>query len=76
MKSPRPHSMPMSDNAIPIEARSGLDPFTPAEMPEPPRPKGLGWISVVVSKVTGALAFATVKSSKPPVRASARALAS
>lgn len=32
---------------MPREALSGLDPFTPAEMPEPPRPKGLGWIPVV-----------------------------
>lgn len=30
-----------------IEARSGLDPFTAAEMPVPPNPKGLGWIPVV-----------------------------
>lgn len=30
-----------------IEARSGLDPYRPAEMPVPPNPKGLGWIPVV-----------------------------
>jgi hypothetical protein len=29
------------------EAQSGLDPWTPAELPEPPHPVGLGWISVV-----------------------------
>lgn len=38
---------PSSAEPVPREARSGLDPFTPAEMPEPPRPKGLGWIPVV-----------------------------
>lgn len=29
------------------EARSGLDPWVRAELPAPPMPKGLGWISVV-----------------------------
>jgi hypothetical protein len=29
------------------EARSGLDPWVPAELPEPPLPRGLGWIGVV-----------------------------
>jgi hypothetical protein len=29
------------------EARSGLDPWVPAELPEPPRPTGLGWLGVV-----------------------------
>ena len=28
------------------EARSGLEPFAPAEMPVPPNPRGLGWIPV------------------------------
>jgi len=37
----------MSTEPAPIEARTGLPPFRPAEMPEPPRPKGLGWIPVV-----------------------------
>lgn len=32
--------------AAPIEAQSGLDPYQPAELPEPPRPQGLrGWIA-------------------------------
>jgi hypothetical protein len=29
------------------EARSGLDPWTRAELPAPPVPKGLGWLGVV-----------------------------
>jgi hypothetical protein len=29
------------------EARSGLDPWTPAELPTPPSPAGLGWLAVV-----------------------------
>ena len=29
------------------EARSGLDPWKKAELPAPPRPKGLAWIGVV-----------------------------
>ena len=29
------------------EARSGLAPWVPAELPEPPTPRGLGWIGVV-----------------------------
>lgn len=29
------------------EARSGLNPFEKAELPSPPRPKGLAWIGVV-----------------------------
>ena len=33
--------------AIPVEARSGLDPWTRAELPAPPRPRGLGWLTVV-----------------------------
>ena len=31
----------------PPEARSGLDPFETAELPAPPRPRGLSWIGVV-----------------------------
>jgi hypothetical protein len=33
--------------AIAPEARSGLDPWTPAELPAPPTPTGLGWLGVV-----------------------------
>jgi hypothetical protein len=33
--------------AIALEARSGLDPWTPAELPMPPAPTGLGWLGVV-----------------------------
>lgn len=29
------------------ETRSGLDPWTPAELPPPPLPRGLGWAAVV-----------------------------
>lgn len=35
-------------SAVPApEARSGLDPWTVAELPQPPRPKGLAWIGTV-----------------------------
>jgi hypothetical protein len=30
-----------------LEARSGLDPWTHADLPEPPSPKGFGWLGVV-----------------------------
>jgi hypothetical protein len=30
-----------------VEARSGLAPWTPAELPDPPTPHGLGWLGVV-----------------------------
>lgn len=33
--------------AGPVEARSGLEPWTPAELPRPPMPAGLGWFGVV-----------------------------
>jgi len=33
--------------AVSPEARSGLDPWTRAELPVPPSPRGLGWLSVV-----------------------------
>jgi hypothetical protein len=33
--------------AVAPEARSGLDPWTPAELPAPPTPRGLGWLAVV-----------------------------
>ena len=33
--------------AIAREARSGLDPWAPAELPAPPTPKGLAWLGVV-----------------------------
>ena len=32
---------------VPPEARSGLSPFEKAELPKPPRPKGLAWMGVV-----------------------------
>src|SRR5688572_3556140 len=32
---------------VPQEARSGLDPWQHAELPRPPMPKGLAWLSVV-----------------------------
>jgi hypothetical protein len=35
------------DVAIAPEARSGLDPWAPAELPAPPTPTGLGWLAVV-----------------------------
>jgi hypothetical protein len=31
----------------PVEARSGLDPWTPAELPVPPSPQGFGWLKAV-----------------------------
>ena len=31
----------------PREARSGLPPFEKAELPAPPKPKGLSWLGVV-----------------------------
>ncbi len=33
--------------SISAEARSGLDPWKPAELPAPPVPKGLAWLGVV-----------------------------
>ena len=33
--------------SVPAEARSGLAPWTAAELPAPPVPKGLGWLGVV-----------------------------
>src|SRR5687767_15925542 len=33
--------------AVPIEARSGLDPWTRADLPAAPTPRGLGWFAVV-----------------------------
>jgi hypothetical protein len=33
--------------SIAPEARSGLAPWTPAELPAPPAPRGLGWLAVV-----------------------------
>jgi hypothetical protein len=32
---------------MPREARSGLAPWQPAELPEPPRPRGLQWVAAV-----------------------------
>src|SRR5688500_15347247 len=34
-------------DTVNLEARSGLDPWKKAELPEPPMPKGLGWLGVV-----------------------------
>jgi len=34
-------------SSVPIEARSGLDPWTIKELPQPPNPRGLQWLSVV-----------------------------
>jgi len=33
--------------SAPVEARSGLDPWTRAELPAPPSPRGLEWLKVV-----------------------------
>jgi hypothetical protein len=35
------------NNASQIESRSGLDPWQQAELPEPPRPSGFGWLRAV-----------------------------
>ena len=37
----------MTASATPREARSGLPPWTPAELPAPPNPRGVQWIGVV-----------------------------
>ncbi len=39
--------VPSVADAVPTEARSGLEPWVPAELPVPPRPKGLGWLNAV-----------------------------
>jgi hypothetical protein len=39
--------VPSAADAVPAEARSGLEPWVPAELPVPPRPKGLGWLNAV-----------------------------
>jgi hypothetical protein len=36
-----------TSTAVPVEARSGLDPWARAELPLPPRPQGLGWLAAV-----------------------------
>jgi len=36
-----------TDEPLPIEARSGLDPWTKAELPLAPTPHGLGWFKAV-----------------------------
>ncbi len=38
---------PAVGTALPIEARSGLDPWSIKELPAPPNPRGLQWLSVV-----------------------------
>jgi hypothetical protein len=40
-------ALPRTSDAVAREARSGLAPWTPAELPEPPHPRGLEWIKVV-----------------------------
>jgi hypothetical protein len=40
-------SIAKDSDAPPIESRSGLEPWRTAELPEPPRPRGLQWISTV-----------------------------
>ena len=35
------------DSAVAPETRTGLDPWVQAELPVPPSPKGLGWVSAV-----------------------------
>ena len=42
---PTPARPPRTEDAP--EARSGLDPWAPAELPPPPTPRGLGWLAVV-----------------------------
>ena len=37
----------MPEHATALEARSGLPPWTPADLPAPPKPRGLQWIGVV-----------------------------
>ena len=34
-------------HAVSPEARSGLDPWAQADLPDPPQPKGFGWLGVV-----------------------------
>lgn len=34
-------------HAVSPEARSGLDPWVQADLPDPPKPKGFGWLGVV-----------------------------
>ena len=36
-----------ANGGTPLESRSGLEPWRTAELPEPPRPRGLQWISTV-----------------------------
>jgi hypothetical protein len=36
-----------TSTAVPVEARSGLDPWARADLPIPPRPHGLGWLAAV-----------------------------
>jgi hypothetical protein len=47
--SAAPSVAPSPADALPAapEARSGLDPWTRAELPVPPNPRGLAWIGVV-----------------------------
>jgi hypothetical protein len=36
----------LADARSAIEARTGLEPWSRAELPDPPRPRGLGWLAV------------------------------
>ncbi len=49
--SPEAHRSPEAGSSADVspspESRSGLSPFEKAELPSPPRPKGLAWIGVV-----------------------------
>ena len=45
--SPPSFSAAPTPTADSPEARSGLDPWTHAELPTPPAPRGLGWLGVV-----------------------------
>src|SRR5688572_28855137 len=42
-----PRTAPLDGGEVPLEARSGLDPWQKAELPVPPTPKGLAWAGVV-----------------------------
>ncbi|MBI4888963.1 MAG: Nramp family divalent metal transporter [Acidobacteria bacterium] len=37
----------VTPQSIPVETRSGLGPWTRADLPVPPAPRGLGWLAVV-----------------------------
>src|SRR5574342_218989 len=41
------HQLPVTSHMTAPESRSGLDPWKTAELPDPPRPRGLQWMGVV-----------------------------